>query len=97
MTVEIISRGHPRAYARGVMWYGVKSRQLPAISFQPEERGSVMKATALKSSNTLLVLEHYPDPTLSRGEAGARVFSRGLGSRTHDGLLGKPAACRGVS
>ena len=54
-----------------------------------------MKARALKSSNTLFVLEHYPDPPPSLGEAGACVFSRGLGSRTHDGLLGNPAACRG--
>ena len=55
-----------------------------------------MKARAIKSSNTLFVLEHYPDPTPSRGEAAARIFSRGLGSQTHDGLLGNPAACRGV-
>ncbi len=25
MTEEIISRGHPRAHARGVLWYGVKA------------------------------------------------------------------------
>ncbi len=25
MTEEIISRGHPRAHARGVLWYGVNA------------------------------------------------------------------------
>ncbi len=54
-----------------------------------------MKARALKSSNTLFVLERYLDPNPSRGEAGERIFSHGLGSRTHDRLLGNPAACRG--
>jgi hypothetical protein len=43
-----------------------------------------MKVRALKSSNRLFVLERYPDPNPSRGEAGARVFTRGLGSRTRD-------------
>lgn len=47
-----------------------------------------MKTRALNSSNTLFFLEHYPDPTPSRGEAGAGVFNRGLGSRSHDKLLG---------
>ena len=38
-----------------------------------------MKAMVLKSPNTPFVLEDYPDPTPSRGEAVARVISCGSG------------------